>query len=110
MAVEFSAGDLNEENKKKGGKVEELGKSYSEFKKIHSKEYKSLIDHFKKKGYSKAGMDDLLLQLWILESLQGGSAKNIFKKARRLLGKLTLKGLQSFFSLFKLVPTRFFKK
>ena len=107
MAVEFSP---SEKKKKKGRVEEELGKSFSEFKKKYKAKYNSFVAEFKKKGFSKAGIDDLFFHLWKLEVIEGGYASRLFRRARRLLGKLTIKGFIGFLSLFKLAPSRFFKK
>ena len=111
MAVEVYNPEDSSNTQKNKDLEKDLGKSFSDFKKKHKVEYSKLISHFKKtRGLSKAGMDDILFKLWKLELLTGGSSKKVFASARRIFNKITMKGLGALFSLFKLVPSRLFKK
>ena len=77
--------------------VQEKSSSFEEFSK--KKEVKEFTDNWKKKGFTKRGVSDLLLILWYREA----SDKGILKAAGDLLSKL--KGedaLSSVLGLFKI--------
>lgn len=86
-----------EEGQAKPVQMQEKSSSYDEFSK--KKEVKQFIDNWKKKGYTRRGVQDLLLILWYRENTD----KGILKAAGDLLSKL--KGddaLESVLSLFKI--------
>lgn len=94
----------NEEEKQ----VEEVVASYANFMK--EKETKELLEKWKKKGFKKLGVTELLFKLWLLHG-SSKSKKALLREAAEILEKLKGEGQWlSFLSELKFAPEKIFKK
>lgn len=88
--------------------IEEVVTDYANFMK--QRETREFLEKWKKKGFKKVGVTELLFKMWLLYGAKR-SGKTILKEATEILEKLKGEGgWLSFLSDLKLVPERLLNK
>lgn len=103
--MKMNYGEMKEEEE---GRIEEVVTDYAKFMK--ERETREFLENWKKKGYKKVGITELLFRMWLLSGSKK-SSKFLLKDAAEILEKLKGEGgWFSFLSELKLTPEKLLGK
>ncbi len=103
--MKIKYGEMKEEEEEH---IEQVVTDYAKF--IRERETKEFLEKWKKKGFKKVGITELLFRMWLFSGSKKGS-KMLLKDAAEILEKLKGEGNWfSFLGELKMVPEGLFGK